>query len=257
MNTHWLKRIFLSKAYAFENKKIDYSKWDKLFVPIKDGKIQCLIRKQVAKTGKLVILVHPYHTQGKEYFLETNHPKLYYDLGFNVVVFDQNGFGQSDDFGFDFHQDLLKVAYYFKNVLKANQIVAHGISFGAATLLTSLQHRHPFEKAIIENCMDEVSNYFKVRSPLLYRLLLLSEKISKRIQHRNQYYRIAKGVQNIDRVILIYSKDDELTTPAMGLKLQSNFSIPCDYYLLKGGHMASIDADPQAYSTLISSYISN
>lgn len=250
-----LKKIFLKKAYRYIPIKSELDYWESMSVPRKGGSLDCRIWKQKNISLGLVILVHPYNTQGKDFFLTSGHADLYFREGYDVVIFDLNGFGTSMDIGFDFEDDLLCIEQYFRKLLNPDLIIAHGISFGAAVLLKTLTRDHQFDKAIIENCLDEVRNYYKARNTALYNTIRLSQKISKSLLRKNQYYKFAASVKDIKKLLLIYAERDSLTTPEMGLKIRDYASVPCQYELLKGEHMKSIEADNERYMAVIKDYL--
>jgi hypothetical protein len=250
-----LKKIFLHKAYNFAPQEKIQDYWLEIKVPIKKGSLDCLLWKKDGVSKGVVILVHPYHKQAKEYFLTSGHPELYFKLGFDVVIFDLNGFGKSDDIDFNFQKNMLDTAYFFKSKLNSKHVIGHGLSFGAAILLTSLKQNHCFDKAIIENCMDEVSNYYKARNKKLWWTILLVENISSSVKSKNQYFRSAEKIKNLQKILLIYSAADQLTTPSMGLRIKNHCAVTGEYHLLQGNHMESISSDPDLYLEVIKKYI--
>lgn len=251
----FFKKILLSKAYKFSPSGLDQSKWKEVKVPMITGSIHCMEWRQTKKSLGVAILIHPYDNRGKEYFLDSGHPEMYHRLGYDVVVFDLNGFGKSDDKDFRFADNLLAVSGFFKSKYQSNEVIGHGISFGASVLITGLQFDHPFNHAIVENCLDEVRNYYKVRSKNLYRLIFLIELLFAPIKNNNRFYRAASKIKNLDKMLLIYSAEDPLTTPEMGEKIQAHCSIDCEYKLLKGKHMLSINEDSENYQKTIENYI--
>lgn len=122
-------------------------------------------------TYKTVILAHGYSSQGT--FMGA-YAKFYYEqLGYNVLLPDARGHGKSEGQGIGFgwidRTDYLRwVNYIIKNQEKS-QIVLHGISMGADTVLMTSGEKLPSNvKAVVSDCAytslkDELSYQFKQR----------------------------------------------------------------------------------------------
>ena len=250
-----LKSIFFKKSKEYTIPSEIDKKWISALLPMDDGHLSTRYWKHKSENHAFVILVHPYHKKAKDYFLYSGHPELYYNLGYEVVIFDFNGFGESDDLHFEFERDIIHVASYYKALWSIDEVYSHGISLGAAMLIKSLAMPHPFKKAIIENCLDETTNYFKKRSIPLYILMKVLFFAFPAWRKSNTYTGIISVVDSPDSLCFIYSTQDDLTTPEMGKMLQNNAIIPVQYHLLEGKHMESISKDFLRYNTAIIDYL--
>jgi hypothetical protein len=251
----FLKSIFFKKAKEYIQPQGLDNKWVSVQIPFAAGHLATRYWKQEDKNHPIVILIHPYHKDAKDYFLHSGHPELYYESGYHVVIFDFNGFGESDDLHFEFEKDIIHVASHYKALWNASEVCGHGISFGAAMLIKSLVVPHPLNKAIIENCLDATPNYFKKRSIPLYILMKILFFAFPTWKKSNTYTHIISSIKNPDSLCLIYSEEDRLTTPTMGKMLASKSNIPVQYHLLKGNHMESIKKDTERYKTAIMDYL--
>ena len=105
-------------------------------------------------TDKWAIVVHGYTSEGK---LVSAKAKHLYDMGYNVLVPDLRGHGESqgDYIGMGWH-DRLDIVKWIENIIKGNpsaDIVLHGTSMGAATVLMVSGEELPSNvKAIIADC---------------------------------------------------------------------------------------------------------
>lgn len=251
----FLKSIFFKKAKEYiPPQAMDY-KWVSVPILSDGGHLSTRYWKQEDDNYPMVLLIHPYHKDAKDYFLHSGHPELYYESGYHVVIFDFNGFGESDDLHFEFEKDIIRVASHYKALWDVSEVYGHGISFGAAMLIKALAIPHPLDKAIIENCLDATPNYFKKRSIPLFIFMKTLFFAFPSWRKSNTYTHIISSIKKPDSLCLIYSEKDKLTTPKMGEMLASKSNIPVQYHLLKGNHMESIKKDDIKYRAAIFEYL--
>lgn len=126
-------------------------------------------------TTKTVILAHGYLGNGKDMGL---YARYYHDqLGYNVLMPDARGQGGSegDYIGFGWH-DRLDYADWVKLMIDKlgpdTQIVLHGVSMGAATLLmTSGENLPDNVKAIVsDSAYTSVKDLFRYQAKRMYHL---------------------------------------------------------------------------------------
>ena len=251
-----LKPIFFSKIRNYSLPQSISQDWESINIPHNRGNyLASRLYRCHKSTNRCVFLIHPYHKDAKDFFLQSGHPEIYNTLGFHVVIFDFNGFGQSPNIGFDFDQDIVTVVEYMMGYLGTTFHVAHGISFGAAMLLKALTHNTGIQKAIIENCLDETPNYYNKRNIYLYIIMKAIFFLFPAWKASNQYYDVIKNIKDIEELCLIYNIADDLTTPEMGTKLLQHAIVNCQFHLLKGRHMEAISADRKKYIDILESYV--
>ncbi len=109
----------------------------------------------VVPSGKTAILAHGYSAQGT---YMGSYAKIYYDMGYNVLLPDDRGHGKSDGnyigFGWADRKDYIKwINYIIDSVGRDSQIILHGVSMGGATvLMTSGENIPDNVKAIVSDC---------------------------------------------------------------------------------------------------------
>ncbi len=109
------------------------------------------------KTNRFAILVHGHKCNGPDEF-SYMIPFYHDDLGFNVLMPDNRAHGRSEGkymgFGALDHKDiLLWIDYLIKNFGEDIEIILHGISMGAATVMLTNSANPPEQvKLIIEDC---------------------------------------------------------------------------------------------------------
>ena len=122
-----------------------------------DGlKLQAAFLYANCKSNKLVILAHGYAGKGE---MMSSYAKYYHEkLGFHVLIPDARGHGESEGdyigFGWNERRDyLLWIDKMLRKFGNDTEIVLHGVSMGAATvLMTSGEQLPPQVKAVIADC---------------------------------------------------------------------------------------------------------
>lgn len=112
-----------------------------------------VITNAKAKSNKYIFLVHGFG-QGHEQL--GHHAKIFYNLGYNLVLLDLRAHGKSEakyiGMGVLDAKDLLDVILDFNKKYKDSLISLFGVSMGAATVLTSLNLKLPSNvKCVIED----------------------------------------------------------------------------------------------------------
>ena len=119
-------------------------------------------------TNNTAILAHGYSSQGT---YMGSYAKIYYDMGYNVLLPDDRGHGKSEGsyigFGWVDRKDYLGwIDFILNRVGEASQIVLHGVSMGGATvLMVSGEVLPEAVKAIVSDC-----SYTSVHDELKYQL---------------------------------------------------------------------------------------
>lgn len=119
------------------------------------------------------IVIHGYTGQGQDmvYFAQE-----YYNRGFNVLVVDLRGHGQSegDYIGMGWHDrlDIIDWSNYIINNNPDSKIILHGVSMGAATVMMATGENLPNNiKVAIEDCgYTSIWDEFAMQLELLYKL---------------------------------------------------------------------------------------
>lgn len=119
------------------------------------------------------IVVHGYCSQGKDMIY---YAKEYYNRGYNVLVVDLRGHGQSegDYIGMGWHDrlDLVDWINYLINKNSNCNIILHGVSMGAATVMMATGENLPNNvKVAIEDCgYSSIWEEFEMQLNVLFNL---------------------------------------------------------------------------------------
>lgn len=119
------------------------------------------------------VVIHGYSGKGQDmvYFA-----KEYYERGYNVLVVDLRGHGESqgDYIGMGWHDrlDIIDWTNYIVNKNSNSKIIIHGVSMGAATVMMATGEDLPKNiKVAIEDCgYSSIWDEFEMQLKLLYNL---------------------------------------------------------------------------------------
>lgn len=218
---------------------------------------------------KFVICVHGYRCNGPD---EMSHflPFYHYDLGFNYLLPDLTAHGRSEGeyigFGsFDAKNILLWIDYLINRFGEDIQIVLHGISMGAATVMNCNEMSPPNQvEFIIEDCgftsakdviNKEAKNMVGFPVPHLMMLVSLCSKIKA-----GYFFSESDPLGNMDKaknpVLFVHGEDDTFVPFEYGKKLYEACPTPKDYYWVPNTvHAFSYYNAPEGYEEKIRSFV--
>ncbi len=251
----WFHGILMPRGKNFVNIKELEVDWH--HIDIKDAqKTISTIYKIVDTNRPTIILCHPYLAESRQFFLKRGHAQMYLELNCNVVIFDFNGFGQSPFVDFNYHEDVDMVINHFKGLIQHPSIVCHGVSFGASQTITyTSQPSHLVDKIIIENCLDSNLSYYKRRNKNLY-FMMRGMMVIPGINKNHDYVKAAAKIKNVQKALLIYNIDDDLTTIAMGEKILKALNTSSEMTIFEGKHLEAISKNTSEYKLIISNFLS-
>lgn len=198
----------------------------------------------------VVVLVHPYRHDAKDFFIDSGHVKLYSELGLDIVLFDMNGFGLSDDIDSLLFLDVESVTNQIISMDKYDTIIVHGVSLGGAMAITGLDQTQ-VDAVIIENTMDDALSYLKVRKPMMYWTIKLISIVFPKSLHKIHYAEEVAKISHIPSIHLIYGNQDQLSTLAMGQRILTHAPSHAKMHCFEGGHLEIIKKDAKQYRLLL------
>ena len=246
---------------AYENK------WNR-----KDFELNCddavirgeLIINPHAKENKAAIICHG-HTANR--YSAIKYAKLFYDRGYNIVIYDERFFGRS---GGDFStlgekesKDLAKIIDFTRETFKDCFLALHGESMGAATALLVLQ----YEKAdlVIADCpfsdSTRLFNEYIVRNMHIPPVFVVPfMKILARMQYRYHITSTSpiKAVSQSDvPICFMHGTDDTLIVCDHSKVMYDVCRNPLSELNLFDGadHAMSIVSNPKRYEEILDSFL--
>lgn len=229
--------------------------WEKNII-VFDNKQICVLHQSPVTAHSIIILAHPYLSEARQFYLKRGHAAMYLNMGFHVVLFDFNGFGESPFEDFNYEEDVRIVAEHFKAKYPDKNISGHGISFGASHVLSyATKMNHHFKKIIVENCLDSNLTYYRKRNIKLFYVMKSLMAIFPGANKNHDYVKSAGNILKVENMLLIYNQEDDLTTIEMGQKILAKCNVPAHLEIFKGKHLEAYQKDTLKYVSVISKFL--
>lgn len=239
--------------------------WD---LTSEDGlKLKAIYLPAEEKTDKNVIMAHGYMGTAETM---ASFAKMYHDWGYNVLVPDARGHGESEGdyigFGWPERKDYVKWIDKLINENGKNaQITLYGISMGGATVMMTSGEQLPENvKAIVEDC-----GYSTVNGELSYQLkdmfnlpsfpLIPVTSVITKI--RAGYFfgeasSVAQLKKNKTPILFIHGDADKFVPFEMLAEVYDATDAPKEKFVVKGAeHAQAYNVDPEAYKDKVNSFL--
>lgn len=235
-----------------------------------DGlKLQAIYIPAEDKTDKNAILAHGYmgsaESMGK-------YAKMYHDWGYNVLVPDARGHGESEGsyigFGWPERKDYVQ---WIDQVIDTNgqesQITLFGISMGAATVMMTSGEALPENvKAIVEDCgytsaKDELAYQLKEMFNLpKFPLIYVTSGITK--VRAGYFFGEASAVEQLKKnktpMMFIHGKADDFVPFYMLDEVYEATDVPKEKYVVDGAkHGEAYSKDPETYKERVAEFLTD
>ena len=170
-----------------------------------------------------LVLAHPMGKAAKGFWLRYGHAGLFRRSGFNVLLFDANGFGESEPCSFDYPADILAAGLYAQAHSPGLRVGLVGASFGAGWGLCSMARAgSPYRTAVLEAAFPTLPDFWR-HYPLAYATLRASQLVWPALERKLRPELEAAKLIGKPSVLLIYGDRDKYTPPAHGERLMKAF----------------------------------
>lgn len=187
-----------------------------------------------------IVLGHPMGKEAKGYFIKNGYTDILRADGFNVLIFDINGFGESSMGNFSYFEDILAIGREAAKLTPDLSIGYHGISLGgqwATIAFTDINHNYNF--AIIESAATTLEEFW-IKFPVAYRMLSILNFILPKYRRKIRMIDRIKEVQHLKSLLLIYSESDEWVPVDMGRRFLNNSPVKTELWTVKNAGHASM-----------------
>lgn len=217
-------------------------------------------------SNKWVIAVHGYTSEGK---LMASYARKFYELGYNVILPDLRGHGQSEGdyigMGWDERLDIIDIIQSIVENDADSEIVLFGVSMGAATVMNVSGEKLPSNvKAIIEDCgytsaWDEFSYQLKELYGLPAFPMMHSASLISKIR-AGYWLGDASSINQVKKsktpMLFIHGDADTFVPYEMLDELYNNANVEKEKLVIpNAGHAKSKDVDPELYWTTVIDFI--
>lgn len=222
--------------------------------------------KNETSSDKWVITVHGYTSEGINM---SSYAKKYYDNGYNVLIPDLRAHGLSEGdyigMGWDDRLDIISWINYILNEDPNAQIILHGVSMGAATVLMTSGEEIPSNvKAIVADCgYTSVWDEFAYQLDDLFSLpefpILNVSSIVAKIR-AGYFLGEASSIDQVKKsktpILYIHGDQDDFVPYYMMEELYNATSSEKEMLTIKGAeHAKASEVDPEIYWTSVNNFI--
>lgn len=216
-----------------------------------------LFAKARTETKGSILMAHPMGKPAKGFFLKNAHADILLNNGYNVFMFDFNGFGESTVGGFFFPDDIDAALKKLKELAPNEEIGYFGVSLGASMGICALGiFEHPIKAAIFEGAFTSLPEFWsnnKLPAFLLKIFSIFRPNKSKEMLPEYQMTRL----QNLNKILFIHCEGDENIPMEMTNRLIDSSNIPVDLWIIEGGeHTKGIQVNEELYKKKILTFYS-
>jgi len=232
---------------------IDRSQWHRLSFPSGSGAtLSGLLGLSYVSPAKgAVVCAHPMGVSAKGFWLRYGHAELLRKAGYHVMVFDLNGFGESESTNMEFPLDVLAAGQVLQKEFPELPTAVLGASMGGSFAICSMaQPDHPFKAAVIESAFPTLLQFWG-RYPIPKIGVQLSQWVYPAGERRLRPVHAAGHVTGSPDVLLIYGEEDEFTTIKDGQQLEMALlnRTRTEFWRVDGAkHTHAYTAQPEEYT---------
>ena len=198
-----------------------------------------------------IVLCHPMGSAAKGFWIKNGHAELLRSAGYHVLLFDLNGFGESDSTDMEYPLDVLAAGIFMQQRYPHLPLGLMGASMGAAMALCALSHpSHPFKAVVLEAPFAALLDFWS-RYPLPKLALQLSMWLYPAGERRLRPILAAENIQHQPDMLLIYGGADEYTPVGQGHSLMKPLSRTCKaslWQVHEAEHTHAYRQQPQQYA---------
>jgi len=231
MNSTMLKKIFFNpymREWSWPECTQKPSAWKKITFQSKTGaKLNGLYSRSNTSSKRVIVCGHPMHPLAKGYFLRYGHAAVLKEAGYDVFLFDFNGFGESENGSFDFPKDVL-AATVKASEISGTRVGYLGISFGASWGISAMKYDHPVQAAFLE-CPFTSLEEFWINYPSAYVALKAIRWNNPSLYNRLHPIVNALNTQQVQSIRMVYGEDDKTTPAEMGRRFMNSFNTEQSY----------------------------
>ncbi len=198
-----------------------------------------------------VICAHPMGIESKGYFLRNGHARLLRAAGYNVLLFDFNGFGESPDADLLYPEDVRAAARAARGLTPGLPLLGLGVSFGSAWLICALAQEGHGLSAVVLECPFTTLEEFWRPYRLAYVVLRLITLLRPGLLARLRPIERISDMRETQAALFIYGDQDQVTPSTMGERLARVCPLLPErrsiWVVSEARHARALLAAPEAY----------
>ncbi len=219
----------------------DDKNWEKIsFSSDSNAEIKAMWADGIGQSKATIVMAHPMGKEAKGYWFKNGYTELLLAEGYNLLIFDFNGFGESDLGNFNYFDDVIAAGLYAKKRNPKLPIGYFGISLGAMWGTVGLAERKDvFQCVILESGATTFPEFWR-HFPLAYRMLIFFNFCFPRFASRIVPVERVKELDYLDNVLFIYSKTDKYMPVSMGERIHANCDASSELFIIDDAPHANI-----------------
>ncbi|MEO0528304.1 MAG: alpha/beta hydrolase [Bacteroidota bacterium] len=234
--------------------------WESIiFKSNSNARLTGMVAPPKTKTAKgTIVLGHPMGKEAKGFFLKNGYTDMLRDNGYNVFIFDINGFGESETGNFNYFEDIIAAGKKAKDIYPKLPLGYMGISLGGQFATISFAEEHPFEFAIVESAANTLEDFW-IHYPFAYRTLRLLYTLMPKYKRQIRMIDRIKDAKGLKNLLFIYLDKDEVILDDAGSKFNEAVPIPSRLIIFKNAKHAQLpkSENREAYFDLVLNYFNS
>jgi len=258
-----LKKPFFGqfqKTWQWPSAYDDISRWQEVHFLSDSGAmlkgIYGAATTQITKGN--IVCAHPMVVSAKGFFLKHGHANMFRDNGFNVLLFDINGFGESEDGDYNLPADMRAAGQAMAGLAPKHTVGYYGISFGAAMGVCACAHPdQPYQAALFESPFTSLDEFWR-KYPLPYIFLRTGNIILPRTMSELRPIDKLAKVQGLKKILWVYGDADADTPPEMGRRFREASPVASDLWIVPGAsHTKCFSTATEEFTAKAVNFFSN
>jgi len=234
--------------------------WERIGLPSGSGaKLAGLYGAAETERRGVVVCMHPLRRDAKGYFLSSGRADMLRRNGFDVLLFDFNGFGESSLGDFNYARDVLAAAEYARGRADGLPVSALAVCFGAIWALGAATLAQPFASIALEAPLTSMHEYY-ARHPLAAAFFKLLWRLFPRSAANASPLESAGKLRGSPRLLIIGGLDDTTAPPQMSRRLYDACDLPNGarsvWYVEGAAHARAYETAPREYEARVTSFLS-
>lgn len=233
--------------------------WEELSIASRSGAtLAGLYATGNGRRKGVVICAHPLRRDAKSFFLSSGRADVFLRNGYDVLLFDFNGFGASSHGDFNYVQDLLAAAAYARQRAAGLPVHALAACFGAVWTMCAAMYDHPFCAIVVEAPITSLPEYF-AESPIARAFLRVLWRLFPRTAAGATPIEAAARLAGTPRLLIIGGIDDTITPIEMSRRLYETCTLPRSaravWYVERAGHLRAFEVAPREYEERVIDFL--
>jgi len=203
-----------------------------------------------------IVCAHPLIASAKGFYLKSGMADALRKQGYNVLVFDFNGFGNSENLNFEWPGDVLAAGKKLKELNPSLPQGLLGVSLGGSMGICACSDPdHDFDVIVTEGAFTSLEEFWVHFPTQYYVVKLMSFFVAKKRTRKLRAIYHAARMTKLRGALYICGENDPYSPPEMGLEFQKMSNIPSEVWIVAGAdHTKCLDTDPKAYQDKVFSF---